>query len=695
MKNIYLTLISILCVSAFSQEKKDTTVVKRIQLNEVFVKGKVFTNPSRTVTKNDYQKKVIQPKNVADLFSELNGFSTIKRGNYAIEPIFRGAMYEQLNIMYDGGTKVLHACPNRMDPITTHIIPEKIHKIEVVKGPFTVRYGATFGGIINMVTDKSSLKNGLHGNLAAGYETNGNSLVSTLQLQKISDKYDIVGNIGYRNFGDYKDGEDIKIPSAFKSIDYGLKVGYNITDNQRLQANWHQSFGRDVKHAGLPMDTKTDDSSIVSLDYKVEKIGNLLESISAKGYYSYVDHLMTNNNKRANFNMVFASAPVKSTTYGGKVEFQFQFEKKMNLFAGVDLTSIKREGKRTRTIKMMKKKKLKKPIIKVDKIWQNAYINDLGIFTEGKFNISKKTTLTTGLRADWVTANATDLETDFYKLYKGKVKKTEITTSGTVSLYHKFSNNLTVELAFGRGVRTPNMIERYINHFSVGQDGYEYLGNPMLKPETNNQFELGLEGVIYLDKSTFLSYKASAYHSIFEDYIIAVINPKIPRKFSKTKMPKYTKVFNNIKNAEKTGAEVNLKLNFLKNYFLKTNISYVNTKNKDFKESLPLNPPFTTKIYAGVEKEKYWINLQYNIVANQKNISKYFGETETKGNKTFNIKMGIKPIKNISIGLACLNVFNETYSNHLNFSFRNQPNFKMQKITEQGRNFTAFVQYEF
>lgn len=688
-------LVSIITFSAFAQQKKDTAVVKRIKLNEVIVEGKLNTNPAQATTKNDYQKKIIQPKNVADLFSEINGFSTVKRGNYAIDPTFRGAVYEQLNVMYDGGTKAVHACPNRMDPITTHIIPEEIAKIEVIKGPFTVRYGATFGGIVNMVTKNANyLENGFHGKASSGYETNGNALVTMLELQQVSNKYDLTGNIGYRNFGDYKDGNGVEIPSAFKSIDYGIKVGYNITDNQRLQAHWRQSFGRDVKHAGLPMDTEFDDSSIFSLGYKARNIGNLLKTITAKGFYSYVDHLMTNKNRK-NYKMVFASSPVTSTTLGGKLELHFQFDKKMNLFVGTDLSNIKREGNRTRTIKMMNGTMLPTPMIKKDKIWQDGSLNDFGIFSEAKFDIAKNTVLTTGMRLDLVNANATDLEADFATRYGNNVKQNEANISGTVSLHHKFSNQFIVETAFGRGVRTASMMERYINHFTIGLDSYEYLGNPLLKPEVNNQFEIGIKGRLNFDENTSFQYQTSVYHSIFENYISAVVDPTIPRKFMKMMKPKQTKVFNNLKDATKTGFEAMLQVNFVKNYFVKTEFAYVNTKNKDFNESLPLNPPFTSKISAGVNKEKYWANVQYNMVSKQTNIAKTFGETETNGYQTVDVKLGLKSLKNITLGVACLNVFDKNYVNHLNFSFRNQPNFTMQKITEQGRNFTVFLQYHF
>ena len=348
MKIFYNTIVCLLIVSiSFSQNnnkaEKDTLKEKTVKLEKVIVLGDPKTDPIHSVVSNKYEDKVVQPKNVADLFNGINGFSVIKRGNYANDPSFRASQYEQLNIQYDGGTKAMHACPNRMDPITTHIIPEEISKIEIVKGPFTVRYGANFGGIINLVThtpDESDY--GLHGKVSGGYETNGSSYVSMVQLQKATEKYDIAGNFGYRDFGNYEDGNSIEIPSSFRSTDYGLKAGLNISKNQRLQAHWRQSFGRDVKHAGLPMDTDFDNSSILSVDYKLDNIGEKVKYLSAKAYYSYVDHLMTNTN-RPSFMMTDAASNVEATTFGGKIELKWQPSTTLQVYSGLDLINISRD----------------------------------------------------------------------------------------------------------------------------------------------------------------------------------------------------------------------------------------------------------------------------------------------------------------------------------------------------------------
>ena len=697
MRTFFSVLICTLLFSmSFSQEKNDiandTITKNKVQLDEVLVVGDAQTDPIHTTVSNNYEDKVVQPKNVADLFNEINGFSVIKRGNYAIDPTFRAAKYEQLNIQYDGGTKAVHACPNRMDPITTHIIPEEIAKIEIVKGPYTVRYGSTFGGVINMVTKKPDTDDyGIHGKVSGGYESNGGSFVTMLHLQQIKEKYDIVGNFGYRDFGNYEDGDGTEIPSSFSSTDYGLKIGYNFSDDQRLQAHWRQSFGRDVLHAALPMDTEFDDSSILSLDYKISNLGGLFKSFTAKAYYSFVDHLMTNFD-RPNFMMIEASSPVEATTIGGKLEITWEPSEKIQVFTGVDGMHIGRDGERTRVIKIMNGNPLPMPMTKVDKIWQDSYITDIGLFTEAKWFANKSTIFTAGLRYDNVTSDIQDPEADFEALYDLE-KRTEHNVSGTVSVKKIVSDNFTLEAAFGRGVRSANMTERFINHFTVSSDPYEYVGNPNLDAEVNNQFEIGFKGFEKLSNNSKFSYATSFYYSTFENYIVGVVDESIDKKFMSPFA--HAKVFRNLDEAYKTGFEMMGKLDFLKDFFFKTELALVYAKNNDLEESLPLTPPFTSNFSVGLEKENYWINARYNITSKQSNISESYGETETDGYETLDIRLGWKPIKNVTLGLAAINVFDETYHNHLNFALKNQVGLEAVPITEPGRNLTAFLQYKF
>lgn len=699
MRTILSVLFGMLtCVMSFSQQNtttKDTLNKQPVTLDEVLIVGNVKTDPVLTSVSNNYEEQVVQPKNVADLFENINGFSVIKRGSYAMDPSFRAAQYEQLNVQYDGGTKAMNACPNRMDPITTHIIPEEIAKIEVIKGPFTVRYGATFGGLVNMVSQKPLAPDTkIHGKASIGYENNGGSYVSHLQLYKVEDSYDVVGTFGYRDYGNYEDGNGTEIPSTFRSTDYGIKVGYNLNDNQRLQAHWRQSFGRDVAHAGLPMDTDYDDSSILSLDYKLNSDKNWLNSFTAKAYYSYVDHLMTNK-LRPTFMMTEAASKVNATTAGGKLEFNMSAGEDWTIYSGLDLLHIARDGSRNRLVKVMNGTPLPTPMEFTDKVWQDSYIDDFGLFTEAKWTASPTTIFTAGIRLDQVISDIQDPEADFATMYDLN-KRNETNISGTISVKKMVSNSFTIEAAYGRGVRSANMIERYINHFTVGQDPYEYIGNPDLDAEINNQFEIGFKGYEALENGfNKFSYSTSFYYAFFENYIVPIIDETLSRKYMPALDPQHPKVFRNLDEAYKTGFEVMGKLEFLNEYYIKTQLAYVYTKNKDLGESLPLNPPFTANIAIGLEKEAYWFNAQYNITSKQDHIAESFGETTTDGYETLDIRLGIKPYKGITLGVAALNVLDQAYNNHLNFSFNNQADFGRVPINEPGRNLTAFLQYKF
>jgi iron complex outermembrane receptor protein len=679
------------------KKEKDSITRKPIVLNTVIVTGTRNTDPVLTAVKINLSKKVVQPKNVADLFNEFNGFSLIKRGNYAIDPSFRASQYEQLNIQFDGGTKAMHACPNRMDPITTHVVPEEIERIEVIKGPYTVRYGATFGGIINLVTQKpEAMDTGFHGNVSTGYESNGNSLVTSLKLHQITDKYDLVANVGYRDFGNYEDGDGTKIPSSFRSLDYGLRFGYNIKDNQRIQAHWRQSYGRDVLHAGLPMDTDEDNSSILSLDYKISDVGGFIKEINTKVYYSYVDHVMSNT-RRPSFTTSEALSSIDATTAGGKIELTMKPTEKWTLYSGLDAMLIARDGGRIRTVKRnMMGVELQQLLIFNDKVWQDSYVNDFGLFAENKYWISDDTMFTAGIRYDLVVSDIQDPEADFQELYSDLYQREEHNVSGTVSLKQKISENTILEVAYGRGVRSANMIERYINHFSVGQDPFEYVGNPNLNAEVNNQFEIGIKGKKTLIKGfDAISYGFSGYYSIYENYIVPIVDPSLERKFMPTAQPQEVKRFINLEEAYKTGFEAELGIDFAKFFDFNTSLSYVYTKNRDLNESLPLTPPFITRFKIGFEKDTYWTNLNYTITSKQDKIASSFREIETAGYSTLDFRFGFTPIKDLNIGFAVLNIFDETYNNHLNFSFVNQADFTRVPINDPGRNFSVFIQYDF
>lgn len=695
-----IVIIALLWVSAMANAQVEipTDSIKVNPLKEVIVSGDIRKDPAQVIIKSDYQNKVVQPKNSGQLFEDINGFSLIKRGNYAVEPNFRASQYEQLNIQYDGGTKAYHACPNRMDPITTLVNPEEVTRIEIIKGPFSVRYGTNFGGVINMVTQTGALANKkILGSISSGYESNGNSSVNMINLMSRINKFYIAGNVSYRDYGNYEDGNQNEIPSSFRNTGYGLKFGYDFNKKNSLQASFRQNFGRDVLHAGLPMDTDKDDSTIGSLDYKLTSSNNYFKGLHVKVYYSFVDHIMSNY-KRPSFTNSEAIALVDATTFGGKLESEWNLGTNWKLFGGTDFVSLSREGNRNRLVKRnMMGVLLPTPLAFEDKIWQDSYTNTLGTFLEARYFITEKASLTLGSRLDFVSSNAEDLDPTFAALYPNFGKRNETNYSGNISFKQYLPNHKTVEISFGRGSRSASIEERFIAFFNIGRDPYEYVGNPNLKAEVNNQFEISFNGKKYFEAKTInqINYGIATYYSIYENYILGVVDETLIRKYNPTTPPIHPKVFRNIDSAMKTGFETYLDVKLYNHFNFLTELAYVYTENKDFNENLPLTPPLQTRFKLGYETEKFWASVQYNITARQPKISQSFDEIATPGYEVMDIKAGFSPLKNLSIGGAVLNIFDQYYNNHLTFAFNNQPDFGRTPITEPGRNFTLFVNYKF
>lgn len=661
----------------------------QIDLSEIIVDANPLKDISQSVIINDIEKKVSQPRSVGHLFRDIPGFAIVKRGAYASEPVFRSFKQEQLNVQYDGGMKIQNACPNRMDPITTHVIPEEIEKIEIVKGPFTVRFGQNFGGIINLVS-KNPSKNelGFHGSVEGGYETNGGNLVSGASLVYVAKKFDVQLNSSYRDFGDYTDGNGDEVQSSFRTTDYSVKVGVNPTDKQRLQFSWRQSFARDIDHAGLSMDSPFDDSLLAGIDYKFDNISEKISSFTFKAFYSYVDHLMTNEN-RPSFMMTDSKSPLESFSYGGKAEMVFNTSDNSKLFAGIDADLLNRKGNRTRIVKIMNGHVLPMPMTFIDKIWQDADVNDIGVFAEEKIKITDYTTITTGIRADFVLAKLNDPAPDFKALYGGDIKdETEVNLGGNVSIKYQ-KNGFQTQFAIGRGIRTASMTERFINHFNVGVDPYEYVGNPNLKPEINNQIEWS-----FSKKFNSFEVGATVFHSFLEHYIYGVINQTIPRKFMPITPPLYVKQFVNIDKASQTGFEFNFNVHATDKLSFTSELSYTHAQNQDLDEPLAQIPPLMATLEMKFEENKFWFAVNSRLVAKQDRISASFMEEKTPGFGTFDLRTGLTPFTNFSIGFAVLNIFDKAYYEHLNYSYQNS-NTTAGHIYETGRNFTTYLKYQF
>lgn len=637
----------------------------------------------------DELKMISQPMDAGDLLRGVSGFGVSKRGAYAQEPVFRSFRMDQINVLFDGFIQYHHACPNRMDPNVTHVIPGEIKKVEIIKGPFSVRYGPAMGATLNYLTESlADQKKGLRGMVETGYEFNGNGKSGLASLGYKTNGFDIYVNGSIKDYEDYLSGHDSIVPSAFNSKDYGVKLGFNPNVDQRLMLTWKQSFLRDAKYAGLPMDARIDNSSLAALSYKWKNVSPNVLSIELNAYGDQVDHVM-DNFERKNFGAVEAESTVYANTYGGKLEFNFMPGTNDMLFAGVDYKALYRDGYRERLVKknLQTGVDLPEPKLFTDKIWQDSRLIISGVFVENKWYPDAKWTLSTGLRMDYVTASIQDPEEDFAALYDLE-DKTEVNISGNASASYHFAKGFAMQFALGRGVRSASIDERYINHFAVGKDPYELVGNPDLKPEVNYQAEYALRY-----QNHFMDLGLSLFYSKFHNLITAAVDSSLTRKYSPWLEPKFAKRYENVEDAYQAGVELSGDFKLTQSLKLHGQYAYTYAQNQTWDEPISRVPPMEGSLRLSFERKLWWIGAEGRFVASQNRVAASFGEVETPGFSLFNVRAGVKPIKGMVLAVTAENILDKDYVEFLNWSYNKLIADGL--VREPGRNISVYLKYSF
>ncbi len=610
------------------------------------------------------------PRDLGDFIKNFANTSAVKKGGYALDPVIRGLKYDQLNVQIDNGLKIEPACPNRMDPPTSHVQSEDLEKVEILKGPYALRFGPNFGGIVNLVMarPKKTEKFEIGGEIESGYESSWKGRIARLTLsggEKLLD-FRLAG--GLKDYKNYIDGAGNEVQSGFKIKDWSGKIGFNPGENHRFQVSVRDIYARDVLFPALPMDEIKDDSRTISLDYGLRNLSKI-NSANFKVYYSKVYHLMTNEYKPTRM-MMESATEVKTKSSGARGEIGLLFKRTI-LYLGFDYSRIEKDGFRTR--KMLSGPMAGKTFI--DSVWQKSYVSNFGFFVEYRMGIYGFN-LITSARYDINYAEPREPAPTFALVF-GPLYSKHHNLSASVGIDKVVTSSLQLTFLLGTSKRSPNISERFINFLPIGYDNYDYVGNPALKPETNNSVDLifnlrMLRGLLRGD----LFY----YH--IKDFISSRIRTDLkPKNMGVLGV----KQFSNVETAELWGFEFSYSSAFSDVFGFDVNIYGTKGRNSVTGEPLPEIPPFEvrTNLYYGFFEGKIVPEIGIRAVARKSDVSQSFGETPTPGFILVNFLVNIVYFKFIDVSLGVNNLFNKVYYEHLNRRVRTTG----VPIYEPGRNF--------
>lgn len=337
------------------------------------------------------------------------------------------------------------------------IMTANVERIEIIRGPAAVQYGsAAIGGVINVITAKGS------GAPSASIEQKlgSNDFSKTeVAIQGKSGRFDYSGSISKSDSGSYRTAKgDIYQNTGYQDQKMAsLNVGYEIADGHRIGMIVH-SF--DVDKAGSPSYLSSPDLDAYTVQNN-QSVDFRYDGATSSRNISWMARYFTGEDK---YRYVDPSSAYESTKnvdqQGAQAQVTWQ-PGALRLTTGFDWLKYEVDSTLTPT-------------------WA-TYENPAG-FLLGKYGLfDERLILTAGVR---------------YDDYRVKMKASEGTSRSKDNFAHQagvawhVNDFLKFRGSYAEGFRMPSERELAANITSWGTT---YIGNPDLKPESSDTWEVGMD----------------------------------------------------------------------------------------------------------------------------------------------------------------------------------------------------------
>lgn len=469
-----------------------------------------------------------------------DGGQGIKRAKIRGEDAFRSL------VMIDG-QKISEQKSMSGSPIL--IDPAMVERIEVIKGPASVLYGSdAIGGAINIITKKGGTKP-VQGEVGAGMNTSNSGKSVNASV------YGGIEGWKYRIGVAHEDGDNLKTPvgdmnfTKFNSTGANLFVSYDINEKATVGATLDHfdldfmSGSAEPGYEPFYVDVPEWKRTKLGVFGEFRDLSKVLRKVRVDAFYQKNDKSMTNN---VETNPFITSMPYNIMNladnsldqYGISLQTDWAVSDSTMVIAGyefnyddLDATSSV-EARRNALGNMMNSgamdPDMKDKLGNYDKFgFYKGSMTTHALFASAETSILDNVLLSYGARYTYVKTDMKDVHGSKYYLdgifggtsgafnsakeLGAEGKKHDDKVVFNAGIVWRPLEELALRAQWAQGFRAPLLQERYIAT-SMGSTSTT-LGNPDLKPETSNNFEVGarwMSNSIMLDAAVFYS-KAKDY----------------------------------------------------------------------------------------------------------------------------------------------------------------------------------------
>jgi len=602
---------------------------------------------------------------ISDALRNTPGITVARDGMWGTDINIRGLSRQNVVTLIDG---------NRIETTSNHaaslslVDVMDIDKVEVIKGGISSLYGTgATGGVVSISSKKPVYSEDFlfKGNATSGFASVNHEVSNNVTLNATSTAWyaKLAGTI--RNANNVITPAGTLPNSYFHDQSYTAAFGIKPMDDHQILLDFQGVHGTDIGIPGGKSFPQTDvsrarytksDRLMYSAEYKINNLMPSLSNLSLKYFHQKITRDVE---VKASPTQILAPG-ADHNTYGLQLLSNWLTGENSHLTAGIDQWQRSYAGHRTTTVISGTTTK-----ITGDYPVPNSKYNSLGMYAQEDFSLFSNTLkLNLGGRYDVIKVSNEETKNPIYTIINGVRNDNptmNVATSFAASTHndHSWSANfgalysltsgLDATLNVSHAFRSPVMEERY-QYINLGGD--IYLGNPDLKPEIGNFFDLGIR-----ISNNLYNIKVNGFSNYFTDLVVdaPVI---IDSLYQKT----------NVGKAHLYGFDGSFEINVLPKLVVYQMFSYVRGENTDSHTNLTQIPPFNTKYgvkyhFTGLGT----LDVSAFTYSTQSNYGP--GELRTPGYSVLNLYVSTEelaiPMTHIKLASGVENIFDKNYRDHL------------------------------
>lgn len=594
------------------------------RLAPVVVTVPAMEGPGRVSTDPRQPRLPLPAHDGGAYLASIPGFVTSRKGGTSGDPALRGLGGSRLSLLLDDDP-VLGGCGGRMDPPTAYAYPQAFDRIEVSKGPQSVRHGAVSGGTVRFERDapvftEAGEVTGFAGLTVGRFDRT--DLVADVATGSSAGYLRAIGTFSDQD--DYRDGDGNEVHSRYSRWS-GTGIAGWRPDEQTLIEFTYDRSDAEAAYDDRGMDGVRFDRTGYSLALTRDDLAPWFETLEARVFRNEIDHVMDNYTLREPPGMPMVSYPERITE-GARFAGDFRLPRGMALHAGVDYSRNRHSGNRLMGPDAFGWRDVARE--------DTARFRDAGVFGELEVPLDARRRVVGGLRVDRTRAEA---QRDGFGGASDGDRERATATSGFLRYEQEQAQRpLAWHVGVGRSERAADFWER------------------------RRVFDLDTEVLTQLDtgiawNGSRLRASLSGFYGEFDDYILVAQPGDRTRNVG----------------ARTWGFEADGAWEMTSAWTLNASAAWVRSENTTDDVPLAQTPPAEATLGAEYASGMHFGGLQVRGVMRQDRIHEDHGTIysldtgETSGFATVALYGGVELFGNSQLTVGVDNLFDRSYSEHI------------------------------